>query len=267
MTSDKLTAFKNWNKNKFIPFKDVLNMEFDYIIACDFSDECPLKGEIQNLGVASEKIIKGRILENPCFDFNKYEAVHSIKGGITIISEHCFGGITYNDLDMEFNSPLINMFVLHKDFFKLVNNLKYYFSLPLEFKEMHKENNYPIGMLGDIELYFNHYKTFDEAKKAWDRRVKRVNFNNILVQTPLYNYAQIEKFKEIPYRKIGFSQVETNDKDIIYIKEFSDKYVFEKSHGHFYEAVLDTSYRNAHKKFARLYDPYKLLLGEEDYRF
>lgn len=266
VTSDKLTAFKNWNLYRFMSVSETLDMEYDYVIACDFSDECSLKPEMISLGYQPDKIIKGKILENPCFDFDKYRKVHKIPGGgISIISEHCFGGITYHDLDMEFNSPLINMFLLHNDFFRLVSNLKYYFSIPLEFKEMQEEKKYPIGLLGDLSLYFNHYKTFEDAKRAWEKRVKRVNFDNILVQAPLYTYEHVREFQKIPYRKIGFSKVEVADEDIIYLREFEDPYINEKSKDHFWEYVLDTSFRNAHKKFPRIYDPYKLLLGEADY--
>lgn len=32
--------------------------------------------------------------------------------------------------------------------------------------------DFPTGKLGDIEIRFNHYKTFDEAVAKWDERKK-----------------------------------------------------------------------------------------------
>lgn len=263
--SDKLNSYKEWDEIPFFELKDIEKIQYDYIIAADFSQECNLKSELVGKGIKKDKIIKGRMLENPCFSFEKYEKVHKIPGGISIISEHCFGGITYNDLDLEFASPFINMFVYHTDFFRLVENLEYYMNLKLEFKGLDEEKKYPIGLLGDVSLYFNHYSTYEEAEDCWNRRKERINFNNILVQAPLYNKGHLDEFSKIKYRKIGFSNLCCADKHVIDLSDYQDDYIREKSHEHFWEYVLDTSYKKVHKKFPRIYDPYKLLLGDEDY--
>lgn len=263
--SDKLKSYKEWDGIPFYNLRDIERLQYDYVIAADFSQECNLKNELVGKGIKKDKIIKGRMLENPCFSFEKYEKIHKIPGGISIISEHCFGGITYNDLDLEFASPFINMFVYHPDFFKLVGNLEYYMDFKLEFKGLDEVKKYPIGLLGDIPLYFNHYSTFEEAEACWNRRKERINFKNILVQAPLYNKGHLVEFSKIKYRKIGFSNLPCFDKDIIDLSDYQEDYIKEKSHEHFWEYVLDTSYKKVHKKFPRIYDPYKLLLGDEDY--
>lgn len=38
---------------------------------------------------------------------------------------------------------------------------------------------FPVGKCGDITIFFQHYKTFNEAKSKWDERKTRINFDNI----------------------------------------------------------------------------------------
>src|SRR6185436_15299213 len=43
-------------------------------------------------------------------------------------------------------------------------------------------NNYPIALLGEIEIHFLHYKDANEASEKWKRRVKRINYNNLIIK-------------------------------------------------------------------------------------
>ena len=36
-------------------------------------------------------------------------------------------------------------------------------------------------MLDDIEIHFNHYISFEEAKNKWDERKRRINYDNIYI--------------------------------------------------------------------------------------
>ena len=266
VTSDLLTAFKSWSGFPFIPAADVKTMDYDYIVACDFDYDCPMKKKLMKLGFPREKIMMGRALQNPYFTFDKYRRVHEIPGGITILAEHCFGGLTYHDMDLEFQSPIINMFIYVDDFLKLVGNVEEYFKCELKFERRHEKEHYPVCSLGDVELHLNHYDDFDEAKALWDRRVKRVNYNNILVETPLYNMQEAEEFLKLPYRKVGFADFEIDSREIIYFKEAADEFVDIKTRKLVWEYALDNCYRDESRVFPRFYDPYKLLLGEPDFR-
>ena len=42
-------------------------------------------------------------------------------------------------------------------------------------------NDYPQGRLDDVLIHFLHYKTFDEAKICWEKRKKRICYDNIFV--------------------------------------------------------------------------------------
>lgn len=97
----------------------------------------------------------------------------------SILCHNCIGGIIYNRLGKQFLSPTINLHFESKDFLKFIFNLEYYLSQELIFEET--KNKYPIGILGDIEIKFNHYNSNQEAKEAWDRRKKRINYDNLFL--------------------------------------------------------------------------------------
>lgn len=97
----------------------------------------------------------------------------------SIICSNCIGGIIYHRLGRKFLSPTINLWMNQEDFIKLVLNLKEYISKDLEFIE--SEYDYPVGVLGDIKIYFNHSKTQEEARSSWNARKSRINYDNLFI--------------------------------------------------------------------------------------
>ncbi len=97
----------------------------------------------------------------------------------SIICSNCIGGVIYHRLGKKFLSPTINLWLHQDDFLKFVLNLKEYILKDLVFID--SEYDYPVGMLDDIKIYFNHSKTKEEAKKNWDRRKERINYENLFI--------------------------------------------------------------------------------------
>ena len=146
----------------------------------------------------------------------------------SIISNNCIAGVIYNDLNLKFSSPTINLFIKPTDFIKLCMNLKWY--MTQEIIEIHEEKiNYPIGLCHDIKIYFMHYKTFQEAYDAWKRRCKRINYDDIfiiMVQRDGFNRNDLRLFDKINYPKILFTNEDYKKKNTFYIKGFeNDKYL------------------------------------------
>ncbi len=143
----------------------------------------------------------------------------------SIISQNCIGGVFYHDMKMKFLSPTINLFFKEPDFVKFVLNLQYYMDLELE---MEWDEEYPIGKLDDITIYFMHYKTCSEAKEAWERRKYRINYDNLIIMATDrngFNDKIFEEWKKIPYKKILFSGNEkyASEQNTIVFKEYSSK--------------------------------------------
>lgn len=142
--------------------------------------------------------------------------------GVTILSQNCVGGVFYHDMEQEFLSPTINLFFEAADFVKFVNQLQYYLSLELK---MSLEREYPIGVLDDIKVHFYHYTTADEAKEAWDRRKKRVNYSKIMVLSTDrdgFDHKVFDQWCEIPYAKVLFTANKdyAGHPDVLYYPEF-----------------------------------------------
>ena len=97
----------------------------------------------------------------------------------TFLASNCTAGIIYHRLGMRFLSPPINMFIWQDDFLKFVLDLDYYLSLNLKF--IKTEEPYPVALLGDIKLYFNHYATEEDARDKWEERKKRMNMDNLFI--------------------------------------------------------------------------------------
>ena len=116
-----------------------------------------------------------------------FDKIRKINNNInpTIICNNCMGGVIYHNLGLQFLSPTINLFIKGNDYLNFCRNLKYYSNCELIQIE-DNTNNYPVGCLiphdnehQKIMIYFQHYKSFEEAKYKWMERFKRVNWDNM----------------------------------------------------------------------------------------
>lgn len=122
----------------------------------------------------------------------------------SIICSTCIGGIIYHNLGLEFLSPTINMYMNNLDFIKFACNLKYYCSQELEFFDT--DDSFPVAMCGDIKLNFNHSKTAEDARRDWDRRKVRINYDNIYLifyYREGYTIEQIREIEKAPCKRVA----------------------------------------------------------------
>ena len=136
----------------------------------------------------------------------------------TLIARDCVGGVLYHQLGLQFRSPTINLFFTPDDFNWCCLHLKDYLRGNLvDAKE--KSIPYPVGTLYPrkgsaitkaIQVHFMHYETFLEAKRKWNARKKRINFDNLYVVSS-FCYSKevetlspklVEDWNQIPYKKV-----------------------------------------------------------------
>ena len=140
---------------------------------------------------------------------------------VTILSQNCIGGVFYHDMGMQFLSPTINTFIPEPGYLRMVLNLREYMAME---PEIHWGEEYPIGMLGDVQIHFMHYKTCQEARESWLRRVKRINYDKILVLCTDRDGFDDEAYalwKQIPYPKVLFTAHPEYTEDAVHFPEFS----------------------------------------------
>ncbi|MCR5652727.1 MAG: DUF1919 domain-containing protein [Ruminococcus sp.] len=142
---------------------------------------------------------------------------------VSLISMNCVGGIMYHDCESRFLTPTIDLYFSASDFIKFVNNLDLYLA---ETPRVIMGSKFPIGVLGDIKLYFMHYDTPEEALAKWEERKKRINNDKIfviMVDRNGFSDEDFENFKKIHYPKFLL----TNKKehaftDSVYMPKYKD---------------------------------------------
>lgn len=138
----------------------------------------------------------------------------------TIISNNCWGGTVYESYGIRKLSPTVGMFIMPEDYLKFVGNLDLYFNQGIKFippekskwenvlKNKDNWGKYLIAELGDIELHMLHYHDEKIAEQKWKNRVKRVNYERMLVKFNDQNgctIKNIEDFCKLPLKnKICF---------------------------------------------------------------
>ena len=154
----------------------------------------------------------------------------------TIISNNCWGGMIYESYNLKKNTPTVGLFFMAEDYIKFLDRLNYYINCKLSFinpikskhyqklKNINNYGNYPVGVLDDIEIFFVHYKSENEAKEKWERRINRINFNNLIVKFNDQNGCKeedLEKFLKMSYKnKLFFTVKDWNVDKKEYIKFF-----------------------------------------------
>lgn len=144
---------------------------------------------------------------------------------VSLISMNCVGGILYHDCESKFLTPTIDLYFGASDFIKFVNNLDLYLA---ETPSVVMGSKFPIGVLGDIKIYFMHYDTPDEALTKWEERKTRINKDRIfviMVDRNGFDDNDFENFKKIKYPKFLLTnKKEYTCEDSIYMPMFKDLY-------------------------------------------
>lgn len=128
----------------------------------------------------------------------------------SIISSNCNGEFWYYDMRLRFLTPTINLSFDMNDYVKMLENLRWYMEQPIQFFE-DPRYDYPTGMLGDIEIRFNHYSSFEQAVNKWEERKRRINWDNLFVlgiDGDNCTYETLQRFDALPYQnKVIFTHI------------------------------------------------------------
>ncbi len=132
----------------------------------------------------------------------------------SLIASNCNGGAILHDLNLKFNSPFVNLWIKPKDYIKLCRDVKGYLAKTLSFTA-EPEVPYPIGLLDDVRIYFQHYKTEQDAFESWNRRKERINYNNLFV---LFSDRDGCTYEDL----VEFDRLETDNKAVFVHKKYPE---------------------------------------------
>ena len=157
---------------------------------------------------------------------------------VTIISSNCFAGRVMQDMNMEYNSPTLGLWMMPDDFPVFGSNLHYYTNADIQivthskndlgnYKMTHAKHSYPVGLLdGKLEIHFLHYHTSEEAINKWKRRAQRINQKKILMIASEQNGCtedDVRAFNAIPHKaKLFFCSKPYPYECVVYIPEFQN---------------------------------------------
>ena len=119
----------------------------------------------------------------------------------SIIASNCIGTFIYYDMKLRYLSPTVNLSFDMNDYVRFLEDLRWYLEQPVvPFAD--DRFDFPCGMIGDVEIRFNHYKTFEEAAAKWEERKKRIDWDNLFIvgiDGDDCTYESLCRFDALPY--------------------------------------------------------------------
>ncbi len=155
------------------------------------------------------------------------------------------------------------MYFYPEDYLKLIDNLDYYFSRDfevvssqhskrLDVLKKDKADCYYIGLLDDIEAVLVHYKNPEIAKEKWNRRVNRINYNNLFFKFSKQNGCLDSHLRQ-------FDSMDLPGRRFMFVNNRNDDFscsVYYRGFENCTEILNDTFYWN------RYFDVTRFLNGE-----
>ena len=190
---------------------------------------------------------KGIALSKPSIGFPSISEyiggppAHRIKdrlkdNNFTIISNDCWGAGAYGSFRLMYKTPFIGTRVFAPCYIELLKDLRNYIESPLTFidvsrydfmNEHRKDCYFPIGILnGRVEIHFYHEDDEEKARQKWQRRIKKMNWDNIFVKFSedpgVCREEHLKEFEELdyPYKVCFTSSDYSHLKSAIMMKDY-----------------------------------------------
>lgn len=235
--------------------EELTQIKYDYIVIMNERHYKEIYSLLVERGVRESDILSYRMFQIPNVNISDYVSLKDSR--ISIISNNCWGGLVYHSLALECLSPFKNLFLEDDDYIKLLNNLEEYCKKPLVFEryeeEIHDKQIYPVMKLGDIFVHCNHSRNEQEAIRDWERRVKKINFDNLFVEMYTEDNNIASEFAKLSYeKKIVFVPFEPEN-------TFCCQLQLQEEQKEFWEVVNSNA---TYGKVSYAYNLIELLLGK-----
>lgn len=192
----------------------------DCVLVCTehFTDE-DIR-EVFGAGAKREQLVPCRLIDMKGFSFSRYMKL--VRSRISILSNVCWGGLTYHYFGLPFLSPTINLIFDDDGYIRFLENLEAMLKKEPVFQYMkynaEEDLNYPVFDLGGTKIYMYHCKNREQGFSEWKRRSPRVNFDDLLVTMVTSSEEAAARFDALPFnKKVCFVPFKTKLKSCVYI--------------------------------------------------
>ena len=243
--TSNVTFFSTIAGYPFVEKEDIAADLYDVVfIMADGKIFNEIRDEAIRIGFCGNVLVHHRVVHVINYNLEKYLEIK--KRNITIFSNSCWGGFAYHTLGLEFFSPLINMSVSEYDYLKFLKEPKRYLDSDLVNEENKEgtETPFPLARCDDIILRFDHYESFDVAKRAWEKRKKRINWNCIFAMFCTENIDFMKEFEKLDYKnKICFSPFKADVKNCIQVDFYRESMQQHNSFGSLVACLASEQYQ------------------------
>jgi len=260
VTSSLNTHYTMLDGYEIIKREELNDHEIDYVMA--MSDDHfieILNVAVEQIGIPSTKVFPARVIAVPGFSMEKWSTIANSE--LSIVSNNCWGGILFNTLGLEYRSPFKNVSFSDEDYIRLLENFNYYMEASPRWDgdwdiDTNSGKQIPLLWLNDVRIRCNHELNPDEAIKTWNRRRKKINYENLLFEMYTESRTVAERFDALNLgNRICFTPFETSMETCVTItKESVDKKYFETING------------MASMKKSNTLNLFSILLGEKIFR-
>jgi uncharacterized protein (DUF1919 family) len=120
-----------------------------------------------------------------------------------------------------YTSPTVGAWFSSVDFLSfceaLVDNLS---AEVVEDAQASAKVGYPVGRIGEVRIWFQHYPTFDDARAAWVKRAARVDPAKVFVvmtDRDGFTLSNLDRFQALPRRKLLLSHAVLPGSEVVYV--------------------------------------------------
>ena len=152
---------------------------------------------------------------------------HLKNKNFSLVASNCNGAAILHDLGLPFQSPFVNLWIKPQDFIKMLQSLEKYLEAELCF--INEDGiSYPVAMLDDVKIYFQHYETEEDAREKWNKRKSRMDYDNLFVLFSDRDGCTEEdliRFDNLPYihKAVFVNRPYERIKSAVYIRGFENE--------------------------------------------
>lgn len=178
------------------------------------------RGRIQEIQKVKASLIRGRM---------QRRARPFLQGQeFSFITQNCVGIRFSQWAKDEYRSPTVNLWFKPGGFLDFVEQLPEYLAMDVvEDPDESASRGFPVGRVGEVEVYFTHYPSFADARSQWHRRAARVRLDRVIVimqERDGFDLSHLHRFEQLNWpRKLLVAASHIDSPDVISVPAWTGR--------------------------------------------